>query len=257
MLNGFTGSVDYYYIDLKNTVGALPAQVIMNNCLAGDTFYCTQIVRQPINGGLNGNTLANGGYIVQTNVNIGAATLSGIDLQLGYHMDVGDMGSLHFNLNGAYLLKSTSTPIPGAGTYDCAGLYGPTCQTVNPDWRHSMRASWVMPRNVTLAATWRYFSGTKLDNNDSNPLLLGSKYSSHGVPIIAEFGAQLPSGSYLDLSGSWDISKNVQIHGGINNVFDKDPPIINTEIASGGSPNYPEAYDGLGRQLFIGITAKY
>jgi outer membrane receptor for ferrienterochelin and colicin len=114
-----------------------------------------------------------------------------------------------------------------------------------------------MPRNVTLAATWRYFSGTKLDNNNSDPDLLGSKYSSHNVPIIAEFGAQLPSGSYLDLSGSWDISKNVQIHGGINNVFDKDPPIINTEIASGGSPNYPEAYDGLGRQLFIGITAKY
>jgi outer membrane receptor for ferrienterochelin and colicin len=109
-----------------------------------------------------------------------------------------------------------------------------------------------MPWNVTVAATWRYFSGTKLDNNDSDPDLFGSKYGK-----AVAYAAELPSGSYLDLSGSWDISKNVQIHGGINNVFDKDPPIINTEIASGGSPNYPEAYDGLGRQLFIGITAKY
>ena len=69
----FTGSIDYYRIKLKDAVSSLDAQVIMRNCLdTGDPTYCSQLVRHPINGTLNGASVAGGGYIVQTNVNIGA-----------------------------------------------------------------------------------------------------------------------------------------------------------------------------------------
>ncbi|MEJ0098697.1 MAG: TonB-dependent receptor [Pseudomonadota bacterium] len=252
-LPDFTGSIDYYRIRLKDEVGPLDAQVIMRNCLdTGDPIYCSQLVRHPITGTLNGASVAGGGYIVQTNVNIGAALLEGIDVQAAYRVDLGSYGKLHLMLNGAYQLTNETTPIPGGGSYDCAGLFGPTCQTVNPKWRHNARASWALPHDFVVNATWRYIGRVKLDNNDSNPLLQGSALGG-----FATYRAQIGSVSYLDLSGSWQASKHLQVRAGINNVMDRDPPLASVEIVSGGAPNYYEYYDGLGRQVFVGVTAKF
>ena len=93
-LPGFTGSIDYYNIKIKDAVGSLDANVIMRNCLdTGDPTYCSQLKRHPINGTLNGASVAGGGYIVQTNVNIGANTLEGIDLQAAYRWTSATLGS--------------------------------------------------------------------------------------------------------------------------------------------------------------------
>jgi outer membrane receptor protein involved in Fe transport len=86
-LPGFVGSIDYYIIKLEGIVGTIGADVIMSNCLdTGDPTYCSQVVRSPNTGGLVGNSLASRGYIVQTNVNVGAAEISGIDVQAGYKL---------------------------------------------------------------------------------------------------------------------------------------------------------------------------
>lgn len=252
-LPDFTASVDYYRIKLKDAVGALDAQVIMRNCLdTGDPTYCSQLKRHPITGTLNGASVAGGGYIVQSNVNIGAGVLEGIDLQSTYRWQLGGHGVLRLMMNGAYQMTNETTPLPGGGSYDCAGLFGPTCQTVNPRWRHTARASWEPAEQLSLSATWRFLGGVKLDNNDSNPLLAGSAL---GGP--ATFRAKMPAVSYLDLSASWDLSKHLQLRGGVNNAFDRDPPLASFELVSGGAPNYYEFYDGLGRQVFLAMTAKF
>ena len=121
-----TGSVDYYHIALSDTVGTLPASVIVSDCAnTGNPIYCSQIVRSPNTGGLVGNSIASGGYIVQTNVNIGANMASGIDVQLDYKYDLpAGYGSLQWDLNGSWLQHMYSTPYLGAHTYDCAGLFG-------------------------------------------------------------------------------------------------------------------------------------
>ena len=251
-LPNFTGSVDYYHIKLEDTVGTLPATTILANCLAsGDPTYCSQLVRQPLTGTLNGASVVGGGYIVQTSVNIGASVLSGIDLQAAYRFDLGTLGNLRLMMNGAYQLKNDSTPIPGEGTYDCAGLFGPTCQTVNPVWRHNLRAAWTLPSDVTVSATWRYYSGVDLDNNEPNPLLASPAL---GAPAI--FRASMPAVSYLDLGATWTYTENLSVRAGINNVLDRDPPIASSEITAGGAANYYQFYDGLGRQVFAGITLR-
>ncbi|RYZ66464.1 MAG: TonB-dependent receptor, partial [Proteobacteria bacterium] len=252
-LPNFTGSLDYYHIKLEDTVGTLPAAVILSNCLqTGDPVYCSQIRRQPLTGTLNGASVTGGGYIVQTSVNIGATELSGIDVQSTYRFDLGDWGRLRVLLNGAYLLNSESTPVPGGGTYDCAGLFGFTCQTVNPKWRHTLRGAWTLPSDVTVSATWRFMSGVDNDNNDANPLL---QNAALGAPAI--FRASIPAISYLDLGAQWSYTDKVTVRAGINNVMDRDPPIVSSDIISGGAPNYYEFYDGLGRQVYAGVTLRF
>jgi outer membrane receptor protein involved in Fe transport len=103
---------------------------------------------------LTGATIAGGGYIVQTNVNIGAALVSGVDVQLNYRLDLPPgFGGVSFDLNGSYLQPFDSTPYVGTHTYDCAGLFGLTCQTINPRWHHIFRTTWQTPWDVSASAT--------------------------------------------------------------------------------------------------------
>lgn len=253
-LPDFIGSLDYYHIRIEQEIGVIPAQVILNNCIFnGDPLYCSQLVRQHNTGGLTGATIAGGGYIIQQNLNLGKADTSGIDVQTAYKLALAPRwGSIAFVLNGSLQLTNKTQPIPGAHTFDCTGLYGVSCQTVNPKWHHMLRTTWLTPWDLSVALTWRYLGSVKEDNNDSDPTL---HFATFGAYDFAH--AQIPSFSYLDLAANWTVNKHLELRGGINNVLDKDPPLASVEIVSGGAANTYSTYDALGRQLFLAFTARF
>jgi outer membrane receptor protein involved in Fe transport len=249
-----SGSLDYYHIAIDGVIGVIPATVIMSDCLATLTRYCDQIVRSPVDGGIVGATIAGGGYIKQTSVNTGAALTSGVDVQASYKLTLPvNLGALQFGLVGTYLQHFESTPLPGAHTYDCAGLFGKTCQTVNSHWRSIFRTTWQTPVNLDFAATWRYIGPVSNDNNSPDPTLNGAAY---GAGVISYQPARIGSYSYLDLALTYHALKNLEIRGGVNNVTDKDPPVVPVTIQPGGANSY-SAYDQLGRELFIAFTARF
>lgn len=254
-LPNLTGSVDYYHILLEKEVGSIPAAVILQNCLAtGNPTYCSQIVRTPA-GALTGATVAGGGYFLQNDINTGTALVSGIDLQLNYrHPFANNWGTLSANLSGAWVQHFTTTPYPGAESYDCAGLFGNTCGAVIPTWRNNFRLSWDTPWHVLLSAQWRFIGGTGFDNNSSQPQLHFQEEGAHD-PL----NARIPNYSYLDLSAIWKITPNIQLRAGANNIFDKDPPFVPSGDITGtsGQINSYQTYDLLGRELFAAFTAKF
>ena len=74
--------------------------------------------------------MAGGGYILQKDFNLGLSIVSGFDVIMNYRYNLPlDWGSLNTALNGAYLLHDTTTPYPGSGSYDCAGLFGSAAKT--------------------------------------------------------------------------------------------------------------------------------
>ena len=48
----------------------------------------------------------------------------------------------------------------------------------------------------------------------------------------------------------------MQFRGGINNVTDKIPPFLGSEIVGGGAANTYWTYDLFGRQLFLAVSVK-
>jgi len=251
-----SGSFDYYHIalggsDTNGEVGVLPARVIMADCLATLTQYCDRIVRQPNTGSITGNAVATGGYIKQTNVNIGSALVSGVDVQVAYKLVLANLGNVLFALNGTYLQHDESTPIPGAHTYDCSGYFGFTCQTVNPRWRHIARATYQTPVDLDFAVTWRYIGPVSQDNNSPDETLHFATYGAYSYQP-----AHVGSYSYIDLALTYHALKNLEIRGGVNNVADKDPPVVPFAIQPGGSNAY-SAYDQLGRELFVAFTVHF
>ena len=249
-----TGSVDYYHISVRNEIGVIPYSVILSNCAnTGDPSYCSQIVRAPSTGSLNGNSTTSGGYVIQKNYNLGTAVNSGVDAQMSYRVDLPPgFGGVSFALNGTYLLHNQAQPLPAAASYDCAGLFGVTCQTVNPRWHHLLRATWDTAWDVSASLTWRYIGKVEQDNNTDDPTLHYSYWGAYDY-----FNARIPAFNYLDLEATWNVNKILQIRAGANNLLDKDPPLVDSELVAGGAANTYSTYDMFGRQLFVAFSAKF
>jgi iron complex outermembrane receptor protein len=254
LLQGFTASVDYYHISLTDEITTLPGTIIFNNCLnTGNPQFCSQVVRNPVTGALHGATVAGGGYILQTNLNAGASLVSGIDITSNYRLPLNGFGTFLTSFNGTWVQHNTITPYLGSGTYDCAGLFGANCNRgVNPKWRHTWRFTWETPWKVDLSALWRFIGPSSFDNNSTNPLLAGSEEGAYDPG-----NARIAGYNYLDLTATVHVLENIEVRAGVTNLFDKDPPLLSTEISNGSQSNTFDAYDVVGRQLFVSLTAKF
>ena len=245
-LPGFSATLDYFSIKVEDVISTLPPTTTLSQCLnTGDPLFCSLITRDEL-GTLWATPRAR---IVATNLNLATLETSGLDVSVTYSFDVGSYGSMNLGLMGTYLDKYESEDIPGLGIYDCAGLYGSTCGTPLPEWRHNLRATWMTPWNLDVALTWRYYDEVLLDRTSSNPLLNG--------PVNAP-DRRLKAQNYVDLSGSWSFMERYTVSGGINNLFDKDPPLSAQVGAGFGNGNtYPQVYDALGRWVFAGVTVDF
>ena len=256
-LPGFSASADYYHIRLTGVINAIPIAAILNGCLqSGNPIYCSQIVRSPA-GSVTGASVAGGGYFLQQDMNLGESLVSGIDIGSNYRWTIpGDWGTLSAYFNGTWVQHFTTTPYPGSETYDCAGLFGATCNqgSVIPRWRHVMRVSWETPWQVLLSLQWRYIGPSDFDNNSTSPLLQNVEEGAYDA-----INARIPGYNYFDLAAIWHAYKGIDVRAGVNNIFDKDPPFLpeNDISGSAGTPNSFGTYDLLGRQLFIAFSAKF
>ncbi|MEO8304258.1 MAG: TonB-dependent receptor [Betaproteobacteria bacterium] len=245
-IRNLSATIDYWKIKVDNEIGIVPSSLAISQCINSGQFC--DLIHRDAQGTL---WLPSGGFVTGTNINLGSQETSGIDFSLNYIWDMPSYGSLGFNFIGTYLKEFVTEPVPGLGSYDCAGLYGPTCGTPLPEFRSKVRLLWTTPWNWTAALTWRYFSSVDLESTSSNPQL--------AAPFVSA-GQTLSAQNYFDIAASWNIDKNFTIRGGVNNIADRDPPLSTSTIAGppyGNGNTYPQVYDSLGRTLFLNVTAKF
>ncbi|WP_293351568.1 TonB-dependent receptor [Phenylobacterium sp.] len=264
-LPGFNASVDWFDIKVKDYISNIGADVIINRCVGqSDASFCS-LVHRDAEGSI---WLSNQGFVDDQTVNIGSIRTSGLDFNAGYRLNLDDqgLGSMSFNFVGTYLDKLEAQALPGDDAFDCAGLYGTICSVSsgftapNPKWRHKARLSWATPltygewfKDVTVSLQWRHFDKVKLDAFDDHPQLNnpGIQYESDRV---------LKSRDYFDLTASWTMRDNLNFRAGVNNIFDKDPPLTGASNCPTGSCSgntWPQVYDSFGRYLFVGLTADF
>jgi outer membrane receptor protein involved in Fe transport len=76
---------------------------------------------------------------------------------------------------------------------------------------------------------------------------------------VRESDRTLGKRNYFDLAGSYTYNK-ITARIGVNNVFDKDPPLIGASSLPsvlGSGNTLPQVYDTLGRFIFFGLTADF
>jgi outer membrane receptor protein involved in Fe transport len=252
-------SADYYNIRISGLVeqGLGGASAELQGCATTlNAAQCSLIHRDPATGELFG-----AGYVSTLNTNNGFVQTKGIDVAANYALPINKFGRVDFKLTGTYTAHYVQESYQGSGTYDCAGLFGVTCnqgttlQAPLPRWRSNLRATWTTPWKVTASLQWRFIGATKVDVNESNPLL-------QAYPGLTEqIDSKIGDVSYFDATVQWKVHDGLLLRGGVNNIFDVNPPFgdaNNLGVFAGGNANtYPQLYDTLGRNLFVGLTADF
>jgi iron complex outermembrane recepter protein len=257
-------TIDYYDIKIDNAIRVFGADAIIADCINGATATVTPASCDLVNRDPAGSIwLTPGGFITNLPNNVGKLQSKGIEVSGNYSVPVGGFGTLSFNLIGTYLDSyKIDNGLPN-GVYDCAGLYGPTCSVGGttdggapaPKWRHTFRASLKTPMGLGVSLRWRYVGKVDAETTSSNPVLHSDAQFEPGLHI----GAQ----SYFDLTANYKLWDHVDFRLGVNNIFDKEPPLV-TSGGGGGSNlcptascsgnTYPGTWDPLGRYIFAGVT---
>lgn len=243
-------TVDYFDIKIKDTISSVDPTTTLAKCLKGGAAYCKAITRDK----LGTLWLLPEASIVGTQQNIGTTRTSGFDFGVNWAQSLGDKGSVGLSMVGTWLRKFEIEEVLGEGTYDCVGLYGANkCAQPRAEWRHKARANWSTPWGFDMAVTWRYMGKVSLQNTSDNPLL-----NNDGKAVTRDVERTLAAQNYVDVSGNWQVTKGLTLSGGINNLFDKDPPITSQLATGQGNGNtYPSVYDALGRKVFLSATYKF
>jgi outer membrane receptor protein involved in Fe transport len=264
----FALTVDYWDISLKDAIQGFGADAIVNNCVAFTTATsiapsCALINRDPA-GSL---WLTSGGFIIDTPSNSGRIKTNGWDISSSYSHRLGGIGNLSASFIGTRLRKyEVNNGLPG-GIYDCAGFYGPTCSGATvasaapmPKWRHKARVGLQMPNGIGLSVQWRHIGKVTAETLSNDQTLQGE------FPL--DPGLHIKSFNYFDLASTFTIGDHYNFRMGVNNAFDKRPPLVTGGSAVLGGSNlcpagpcngntYPGTWDALGRYFYAGATLNF
>ncbi len=248
-------SVDYYNIKIEDMIRRIGASNILTACaLTNDANMCSRIHRNNTTGDLFlGNNPATYGFVLNSLGNFGALQFSGIDLTASYAWNIGP-GRLTTSIVGNYVLKQDYQPVPGvsANNYSCAGIVNTACGSTDgakggsSKWQHMVNVRYGFDR-YTIGARWRYIGKMDYENTDGTPGSTDKLLVSHGNQVSAY--------NYLDLTASVQLTNDVTWTLGINNVFDREPPLVGSSLSESG--NALSGYDRAGRYFFTSIGLKF
>ena len=105
-LPGFSASVDWYDIKVKNTIQTVGADTIVTTCVeTANPLFCSFVHRDQF--GSLWRTPQ--GYIVDQTVNIGSVKTRGIDVSANYNYHWTGVGGFSLSMNGTWLDKFVTT----------------------------------------------------------------------------------------------------------------------------------------------------
>ncbi len=261
-------SVDFYDITIKDAIGAQTIGAVQQQCFdplfnpaitgadyddvtgqpnaqavtASQNQFCQLLPRNPT--GQLGN-------VQITYANSGRVHLRGIDAQLDWGMDLGP-GTVSLNVVGNYQIDFESSSLyPQIPLVDYVGTTGPGENGLNPnvfEWRFlsTLGYSWDAWR---LALQWQYYSGLEDGGEAAAP-----------TPNTAPY----PDYHLFSLQGSYQLSDDIGLRFGVDNLFNKAPPLgqfnPNYDLAAGqlrGGTFLSGTHDTNGRRFYLGANFRF
>jgi len=234
-------AIDYYDVKIEETITGIGASTILNACLDTGLAAVCDLVRRGPRGDL---WLADENHVVNITQNFGNVRSRGIDLNANYTFEA--LGGRFFtSMVGNFILEEENDPLPGVEDtkFDCVGKINPSCRT--HEWRHIANVRYARD-SWSLNLRWRYFGELDYVNRVGAPLTTDG--------LVAAKGG-IPGYSFIDLSGSLALADNIDLTLGVNNIADKEPPLVGVTNAT--NANAPGGYDQLGRYIFSSISLKF
>jgi outer membrane receptor protein involved in Fe transport len=252
-LPNFSLTVDAWRIQVIGAIAQLSGGVsgVLNACYYtlqnANSVYCKAIQRDPGTGQI-------------TNVNVGLANAGaletrGVDFGGNYHHSFGwgllsKATTFNFSSDWTWVREYTLTPIKDQPNVQnvCAGAYGPTCGEPIPAVKGVTRFTW-SDGPADLSLRYRFIDSVTLDK-----YLLPLRTGGTVPPLDTLTNPKLPAAHYLDLSLTWNFSDQFNVSGGVNNLFNRQPPIVGSSAGYGNT--WPATYDPYGQTFFFDVHLK-
>ncbi len=241
-----TATLDYYKIDLEKTISSPSVDDVIDGCYSsslnpglGFNASCALVGRSSVNGSFNGVESRGIGLALS---NLGVLSTDGIDVSVNYRYDLQDWGLLGFAWNANHVFNSEFQATPTSENRDCVGLYSVACGNIVYDYKSNFSTNWSLGA-WGVGLNWRYVSSLKEETGEYLPA-----YSTIG------------SHSYFDLSANWRINENVRLNLTVDNLFDKAPPEVGSDIGStsvNSGNTFPTYYDTIGRFYTLGVNVAF
>ena len=221
-------TADYYNIRIKNLISQMTVDQGLNDCYnLSIASACAQFAPRSGTGQLVGYQ--------EPFVNLGLATTDGVDFGVNYATDViaAPLGlptgsTLSTNLRTTFMNSNVTDGQEYAGLWTTGAI-----STALPKWKGFLTTTLDIPDWFSF--TWdEQFVGETVDNP-------GATLPPHRIPALMF--------SDLTITVPYD---NVETTFGIDNVFDKDPPLAK----DGYVQTVSNQYDFVGRYFFIKVKAK-
>lgn len=248
-LSGFTASVDYWNISMKDSISTPSNNQIVVFCFQGLQSYCADITRT------NGIITA----LTRRPVNIAVQKTSGVDFEASYNFNVSDIvdawdGQMGVRVQATKYIRNFIDTTLAPATDDVGEMPG----GAPPNWAGVARVDYRADSWSTTVSARMMSSGvlrnTYVECQAACPTVT--------IPFQTVDNNYAPGYFYLD----WSISKTFELAGAdmetflnINNVFNRDPGMIargSDEIGYELPTTNLGKYDSLGRVFRAGIRFK-
>jgi outer membrane receptor protein involved in Fe transport len=214
-------------------------------------------------------------FIQEPAGNLGRVDVKGVDFALNYRLPEFSFGRFNIGLNATYLTEYDVSTAPGTDAntvYHYAGHFltfgssqAAACATgvgsggvcLFPRWRAQSSVGWQLGN---MDASWRmryvgrFRMGSPAASQDVFPAgtcYYGDYCTIHG--LYYDFGATV----YNDIQFGYNFEAiNTRIDIGVNNVADKQPPLLYANNTLNANTD-PTNFDLMGRYYFGRITVKF
>jgi iron complex outermembrane recepter protein len=244
LLRGFSMTVDYFDIKVKDAIGTVGQDLAIEQCLAtGDPVFCSSVFRN-----------AGTGFVTRVDdqlVNVAQLQTRGVDVGLRYGTRLGLLGNDRIDLTGnyTYLIDFKSQANPIAPVRELAGSVGLS------EHRATARATY---QNSGMSFSWQVnYIGKAVGDID----FVGDE-TVYGDTLTLDEMNRIPARFYHDAQVRWDIGEDRRFafYVGVDNVFDTDPPFLpGTPFTASptGTETAADVYDPFGRRFYAGVQVRF
>ncbi len=223
-------SIDYWNIQKKDVISTLGEQIIIDS----PEKYNGKYIQRDSSGFITN--------ILLQKENQGRLKTSGIDLGYEWRGAATALGRFSSSFSGTWVLNYDRQFGPLEGYRSNLGVF--LNDQVIQKWRHRISISWDQgPVGLTLAN--QYSSGYTDQNTTYDP-------SSNALLAARKVAAY----SLWDLTGSWNINKQLKLRAGVLNLLNTAPPFSNQAyyFLAGYDPTYT---DPRGRSVFASVNYSF
>lgn len=236
-------SLDYFDLEIEDTIGALVATVSCFDPANSQNLYCDHFTRD-VN---NYNVIE----LLETQTNRGGQRTTGFDTQIAFGTELPGMGTLNANLVWTHTSRNDVKELPFGTALRCAGRFGFPCNEAAdgmtyPEDRVSANASY-LSGDLGVYLNWRWIGGT------DNAAFLVSEFL--GTPDPDLVITDVASASYIDMGVGYQLTEHLYARLNVSNLLDRDPPLMADAVVSNNTDT--RLYDIFGRSYSLSVSYRY